>query len=226
MARHLVKRGERLRVHTAWPEVFRPLGKSIELAPFRRLGVDVLAHYSLRKAKATKQFEDCCIQAGIKGVVELKIDWTPTNQVLIQSLKAYARPLLVVQVPRQPMGRTDGFGAELLPRCEVIQSLIDRCRETHTVVQVGAGEALFRFTGIDVDLVNETTVSELIDVASVADRFLGYCSYLVPLAESFGRPALFVWSRRGLNAKHLYVRRITPEKVLEWNLCRCGGRLH
>ncbi len=125
------------------------------------------------------------------------------------------KPVLVVQLPRSPMGRTDGFGAELLPDCRVIQKLIDRARETHTVVQVGAGAALFKFEGIDLDLANGTTVAEMLDVAAVADRFLGYVSFLVPLAESFNKPALFVWSRAGLDTRqHLYVRQITPKKVL------------
>ena len=212
VVRHLVRLGQRLAVRSDWPDVFRPHGDRVEIIQFSRKA-DITAHYTMRKGVAgTTQFEDCCISAGIREPVELKLDWTPTNPRLIESLGQ--KPILVVQVPRLPMGRTDGFGAELLPRCEVIQYVIDKAKQSHRIVQVGAGEALFKFTDIDLDLVNETSVAELLDVASVADRFLGYCSYLVPLAESFGKPALFVWSRRGLNARHLYVRQITPQKVL------------
>jgi hypothetical protein len=57
-------------------------------------------------------------------------------------------------------------------------------------------------------------VRDLLDVASVADGFLGYCSFMVPLAESFSKPALFVWSHRGLRAPQAYVRQITPQKIL------------
>jgi hypothetical protein len=49
VARYFVQRGERLKVCTAWPDVFRPLGDMVRLAPFQRSGIDILAHYSARK---------------------------------------------------------------------------------------------------------------------------------------------------------------------------------
>ena len=214
VARHLVMKGERLRVHTSWPDVFRPLGDNVEIAPFTRLGVNILAHYSLRKGRAeTTQFQDVCLTAGIREPVELKLDWTPTS-CIGDDLKARGRPIVCVQLPRAPMGRKDGFGAELLPDCGVIQKMIDEIKGTALVVQIGSGVPLYRFSGIDVDLANRTTVAELLDVALAADAFLGYVSFIVPLAESLGKPALLVWSRKGLKAGHLYVRQITPKKVL------------
>ena len=46
-------------------------------------------------------------------------------------------------------------------------------------------------------------------------EFVGYCSFVVPLAESLNKPALLVWARRGLRAGHPYIRAITPEKILQ-----------
>lgn len=214
VARHLVAKGELLSVCSKWPEVFRPLPVQVE--PFRRLGVDICAHYTMRKSKPeTTQFQDCCIQAGIREPVALQLDWgAPTNPQLVDRLKQHGKPIVCVQLPRAPMGRTDGFGKSLLPDCRVIQRLIDGLRGRALLVQIGAGAPLFNFNGIDIDLANKTTISEMIDVASVADAFLGYCSFLVPLAESFSRPALFVWSSRGLRDGQQYVRQITPKKIL------------
>lgn len=216
VVRHLLERGAlRMRVKSDWPDVFRPLGNRVEVVPFARSNVDVLAHYSVRKGMAgTTQFQDCCISAGIRERVELRLDWTVVKQGIVDMVRKPGKPVLVVQLPRTPMGRTDGFGATLLPDCRAIQRLIDQAKPDHTVVQIGAGEPLFKFTGIDIDLANKTSVAETIDVASAADRFLGYVSFLVPLAESFGKPAVFVWSRRGLMDKMQYVRQITPQKVL------------
>lgn len=216
VVRHLLEKGSpRLRVKSDWPDVFRPLGRRVEVVPFSRSQIDILAHYSMRKGViGTTQFQDCCITAGIREPVELRLDWEVTNQGIIDAVKAPGKPVLVVQLPRTPMGRTDGFGASLLPDCRAIQRLIDRARPDHTIVQIGAGKPLFQFTGIDIDLANKTGVAETIDVASAADRFLGYVSFLVPLAESFGKPAVFVWSRRGLKDAHQYVRQITPQKIL------------
>lgn len=215
VCRHLRDKGQSLRVHTAWPEVFSQMGPMIETGPFKRSGIDILAHYPTRKKYTnTTQFEDCCITAGIKQSVDLRMDWAPTNQPLLNILKARGRPIICVQLPRSPMGRTDGFGAELLPDCRVIQRAIDCWRGRAFIVQIGSGTPLYKFDGIDVDLAGQTTVSELLDVASIASGFIGYVSFVVPLAESFSKPALLIWSRRGLLSGVPYVRQITPGKIL------------
>jgi thiol-disulfide isomerase/thioredoxin len=215
VVRHMLKRGGlKMRVKSDYPDVFLPLGDRVEVVPFDRR-VDIVAHYSVRKGiEGTTQFQDCCLAAGIHEPVEFRVDWTVTNQSLVDSMRSSGRPVLVVQLPRTPMGRTDGFGASLLPDCRAIQRLINEAKETHTVVQIGAGVPLYRFSGIDVDLANKTTVAELFDVVSAADRCLGYVSFLVPMAEVLDKPATFVWSARGLKDGQLFVRRITPKKIL------------
>jgi hypothetical protein len=206
VVRHLNLRGERLRVATDWPDVFRYL--DVECIQFTRNGIDILAHYSARKPQPTKQFVDVCQTAGIREPVELKLEWRTERRL------STALPVVLVQLPRSPMGRTDGFGAALLPDCRVIQRAIDLLNGRAYIVQVGSGKALHRFTGIDLDLSNKTSVVELIDLAAGCDAFLGYVSFIVPLAESLNKPALLVWSRKGLNSGTAYIRQITPQKVL------------
>lgn len=215
VVRHLVAGGQRLEVCTAWPEVFATYADFIKLSPFRRSPIDVLAHYSRRRNWRTRQFQDVCIQAGIGDAVDLRLDWTVTDTALTQRLLSDGRPIVCLQLPRAPMGRTDGVGLELLPDCRRVQDIIDRLDRRALVVQVGSGRPLFKFSGIDVDLRDETTVSQLIDVASVSSGMLGYVSFIVPLAEALLKPALLVWSKRGLRSSTGFVRQITPAKILE-----------
>lgn len=216
VARHLVLNGIRPEVCNNWPEVFIPLADKIVLSPFRRDNIKMIAHYSTRRrAPGTTQFQDCLVQAGIREQVELKIDWVPINQRLIARAVAPGLPVVLVALPRAPMGRKDGFGLELLPNCQVLQSAIDQLRGRATVIQVGAGVPLYHFTGVDIDLANKTSVSDLLDLAWVADGFLGYISFLIPLAESFAKPALLVWARAGLTStKHEVLRHFSPKKIL------------
>lgn len=215
VARHLVASGERLKVHTEWPDVFRPLGDAVQTAPFTRHGIDYLAHYSARKSHpGTTQFEDCCLTSGIRDEVDLRLDWKAQDSDLLRRLRAPGLPILCVQLPRAPMGRKDGFGAELLPDCRKLQRAVEMVAERCATVLLGSGEPLFRLKGLTFDLSNQTTVSELLDIASIAHGFLGYVSFFVPLAESFDRPALLIWSRRGLRSGTPYIRSITPKKVL------------
>jgi hypothetical protein len=215
VARHLVERGHKVEACCDWPDVFLPLGGKVTVSPFRRKPIDRLAHYSQRRAIAgTTQFEDCCIQAGIREAVDLRLDWQPVNVDLLSRLRASDKPVIVVQMPRAPFGRTDGYGMEFLPNCRRIQDAIERLCGRAFLVQIGNGERQFRFDGIDLDLADRTSVSDVIDVGYAADGFLGYCSFIVPLAESFSKPALLVWSRKGLNSRHDVVRTMKPTKIL------------
>lgn len=218
IARHLLKREYALEVCTAWPDIFLPLRDQIVISEFRRDRIARLAHYTDRKrTPGTDQFQDCCIRAGIQEPVDLRLDWLPQNIELVLQLRAVGKPVIAVQLPRAPMNRTDGFGASLLPNCNVIQRVIDRVGRRAFFVQIGSGEALYRFDGIDLDLANKTSVTELIDVGYAADGFLGYVSYIVPLAESLGKPALLIWSRAGLDSQEPrrdFIRAITPKKIL------------
>jgi hypothetical protein len=149
----------------------------------------------------------------IREPVELKLDWIPESTL-------ESRPYVCVQLPRAPMGRSDGFGMDLLPDCKVIQRGIDALRERFAIVQIGAGAPLYRFRHIDIDLAGNTTVPGLLDVACGAAGFLGYVSYIVPLAESLDKPAMLVWSHKGMSRGHPYVRQITPGKILHKPSCR------
>lgn len=216
VVRHLVEQGERLEVRSDWPDVFRPLAHAVTVTPFNRGGCKVVAHYASRKAMPTTQFDDCCINAGITPPVDFRLDWTPVNLPLIDRLKSHGKPIVCVQLPRQPMDRKDGYGRELLPRGEVLQRVVDVARESGALtVQIGASACLYQLKGIDVDLANKTTVSDLIDVAHAADGFIGYPGFVIALSESFKKPGLYVWARAGLNSIHEFVRQITPQKIFQ-----------
>lgn len=218
IAAHLVREGYKVEACSNWPDLFRYTG--VEVSPFRRERINRLAHYSARKGfVGSTQFQDCCASARVKDVA-LTLPW-------IAAEVSIPRPFVCVQLPRSPMGRRDGFGKEILPDCGKIQQAINMLRGRATVVQIGAGQPLYRFDGIDIDLANKTTVAGMIDVASHASAFIGYPSFIVPLAEALDKRALLVWSRKGLASGTLYVRQITPQKVIHkassrWVIDNCN----
>lgn len=209
VVRWFVEHGQHMEVCCKWPDIFRQYADWVRVVPFRRDRIDVLAHYSLRKFIATtNQWQDCCLQAGIREPWELKLDWMPQTSLPL------TKPYVCLALPRTPMDRLDGIGESLLPDYRAIQRCINVLRQKYQIVQVGAGQARHQFQGIDLDLANKTSVRQLLDVARGAAGFLGYCSFIVPLAESFSKPGLYVWSHRGLKDRHAYVRAITPKKIM------------
>lgn len=207
IARHLVEKGEGVEVCSDWPDVFRYL--DVKVSPFRRGEVDIIAHYTQGKQRNnTDQFQDMCIRAGLSRDIELRLDWRPVG-----TRPDKLQPFVLVHLPRRPMDRSDGFGDELLPRQGAYQAAIDAVREEFTTVMVGRGDAVYPVS-VDIDLSNNTTISDVIDLAYASSGMLGYVSFFVPLAESLAKPALFVWARRGLESQRDYIRTITPKKIL------------
>lgn len=224
VARHLIQtRGLRLRVNSNWPDVFRPLGEACQVVPFDRKAT-LVAHYSARKQeRGTTQFQDCCISAGLREPVELRLDWKMVRPEWATDLTRHAgrRPIIVVQLPRQPMNRPDGFGKELLPQREALQAAVHQLKAQDAfLVQVGAGKPVYELDYIDLNLANCTTVTDLIDIALSCDGFLGYVSFIVPLAESLAKPLLCVWSQAGLKAPNRFISSITPRKILQYRSSR------
>lgn len=209
VARYFVEKGFSLEVCSKWPEVFSQLD-GVHVTSFRRNNIDILAHYSLRKPRTdTNQWQDCCIQAGIKEPWELKLNWQPSSKLITGN-----RPYVCLSLPRVPMDRKDGIGRSLMPSYAAIQRVIDRLKDRFLIVQIGAGPALHQFQGIDIDMSNKTSVAELLDIGYWASGFIGYVSFIVPLAESFSKPGLFIWSHKGLKDRYPYVRQISPQKIL------------
>jgi hypothetical protein len=213
VVRHLVQT-EKVEVCTSWPDVFRPLNGRVVFSPFRRRPVNRVAHYASRRHLIGSQFQDCCVSAGIPKDTEFKLDWEPQNVELIWRLKELAKPIVVVQMPRPPFGRDDGFGMEFLPDFAVVQQAISAIKDRVSLVMVGTGKPIVKYAGIDLDLSNKTTVSDLIDVAHAAHGFLGQCSFIVPLAECFSKPVHIIWSRNHIKSHQAVVRQMTPQKIL------------
>lgn len=221
VARYLVENGHQVEACSDWPDVFSQI-KNVKVSPFRRDRIDRLAHYSTRRReRGTTQWEDVCVNARIPQNTPLVLDWAVKTELADTVYeKACGKRIALVQLPRAPFGRIDGYGMSLLPDCRAIQHAIDAL-DGYYKVQVGKGRSLHAFDGIDLDLANATSVAELLDLAAKADLFVGYVSYFVPLAESFGKQALFVWSADGLKSPLELIANITPSKILHRkDLCR------
>lgn len=217
IARHLLDKGMKLHICTTYPDVFAPIAGRVTFQPFTKVKVDIVAHYGGRKRMPeTDQFEDMCISAGIREKVDLRLDWKVRNSGLVETIKrkANGRKVVFVQHPRTPMGRRDGFGKELSPDYRVMDQVIDLIKDRMLVVKFGQGQPLYNLQKTEMDLVNKTTISDMIDAATACDYFFGQCSFIIPLAESLKKPCMILWSSKGLRAPHEYVRLVTPEKIL------------
>lgn len=208
---HFIGQGQIVTVCSDYPGVFTGTGATV--VPFDRFNIDVLAHYTTGKRDtSTNQWQDICRSARVN--VPLSFEWTVKNRKLVEALRADAkgRPLIMVHGGRTPMGRADGFGKELLPEREAFDEVMASLEDCFTV-RVGKGADLYPLD-VDEDLNGTTSITDLLDLAASCDGVVGQCSFAIPIAEVFDKPLLIVWSAAGLRAPHVYLRQITPTKVL------------
>ncbi len=211
---HFARAGRRVVAISDYPEIFE--GSACRVEPFRRTGVDIVAHYVLGKVNpATNQWQDVCRAAGVMEDVPFTFDWPAHDSQLVAGVRARAagRPMVLVQGGRTPMARKDRFGAELLPRQEAFEAALEPLRGRCYLVAVGKAEPLYPLA-VDEDLTGQTSVPDLLDLFRDCDAAVSQCGFAIPMAEIFDRPLLVVWAAAGLTAAELYVRQITPAKVL------------
>lgn len=210
VARYYLMNGRPLAVRSAHPDVFRPLG--LPVIPFSRDRGAIVAHYVQRKGEpGTSQWQDVCISAGIPRETEMRLDWKLLNPANADYFLGVRRPVIAVLLPRHGMNRNDGFANELLPNWKTLDQLI-QCDAYK--VQIGQGDALYKFHGIDLNLANKTSIGDMLDIASMVDGFVGWCSFMLPLAESLQKPFFSLWSARGMKSRNGFISTLTPQKVI------------
>jgi hypothetical protein len=210
IAENLAKHGP-VTACSNYPDVFR--GSGVRVDPFRRDHIDIVAHYINGKSNSgTTMWQDICANARVDA--PLKFEWTVGNADLIRGLKdrAQGRPMVLVHSGREPMGRKDGFGLDLLPIraafCAVLWSLMD-C----FTIRIGSGNVIYDIP-CEADYYGKTSVGELIDIASVCDGVVSMCGFPVPMAECLDKPLLAVWAAKGLVSANQFIRTCTPSKIL------------
>lgn len=211
LVEQLIAEGERVTVCSDYPDVFIGTGATVE--PFGRHNIQVLAHYSAFKSDPdTNQWQDICRSA--RMTAELRSVWTVRNTALVEKLRtrAFGRKIILVHGGRAPMGRTDGFGAELLPEAGAFTAALEALQDC-LLVRIGKGAELYPLP-TEINLNGSTSVSDLLDVGSICAGVVAQCSFAVPLAEVFDKPLLAIWAARGLTAREAYVRQIAPKKIL------------
>jgi hypothetical protein len=211
IAEALAARGDEITVLTDYPDVF--MGAGVTPRPFERVRVDVTAHYvGFKDRLGTTMWQDICETA--KVAAALRISWPARQSDLVRTLRlaARGRPLVLVHGGRMPMGRNDGFGAEMLPRAEAFNAVLHALRDCY-LVQIGKAPQVYALRA-DVSLNGSTGIADLMDLGQACDGVVAQCSFAVPLAEVFSKPLLAVWARAGLSSRERFIRTVTPQKVL------------
>jgi hypothetical protein len=175
--------------------------------------------YCGRKYKDhTSQFEDVCIAAGVPTDIPYQLNWTVKNEKLVAGIRKSARrkggkPVCLVVNPHKPFGRVDNWGKEITINAEVINGIIREYRKDYYFVSV-CKTPIAKLEHIDQNMCGKTTVSDLIDIASISQCIVAQIGFALPLAESLEKPALIIFSKKGITCGSAFLEAITPKKVI------------
>lgn len=214
-ALHLVERGEAVEVFTIWPEVFADTGvkvRSLDEITGDEDWRSVKSCLHCRILNAPDAFTMACLQAGIVEPVRLRLDWRVRNAVLVERVRreARGRPVLVYQPPKLSPNLNDRLSR---PTIEAYGQTIEGFRD-HFRVRIGHPRFVESMAfPCDLDLFGLTSVSDALDVCSVADRFVCEPSYVQAVAEALDKPYTCVFSRRAVESGRTYISNLKPERV-------------
>lgn len=216
VAEYYKNKGYDVLVRTKFPDVFRPL--RIQTTGFYKIPkADITATYSNRKNQKTNQLQDVLINSNLPIDYDFKIDWTVCNNDLINNVKnaSGGKKILIISMPHQPFDRPDRYGDALKPNFKNMEISINELKKGGWfIIQVGKGACHCNLPNIDLKKQNITSVSDLIDLCSIADGFIGQVGFIVPIAEIFKKPLLVLFSRAGLRSSDAFISAITGDKIL------------
>ena len=216
---------------TNYPELFKSLDNVvchehkklnyISLDHGVKQPVDIRFTYCGRKyTPGTDQYTDSLMSAKISDDLPLSIPWNIQNKELIKTINKKnflsCKPICLLSAPYEPFGRDDEWGKLLRIDPNIMQSIVDKYKKDVFFIQIGNRYTLHKIDGVHMDLVNETTVSDIMDLASYADISLSQIGNALPIAEAVGKKSFTVFSDKALRCENRFISAITPEKVVHY----------
>jgi len=207
VAAEWIRRGEQVRVHTTWPDLFR--GLKVHLAGVEHLvrdgQTDLYACTGCPNCRRPEMatlslFTRACHQCGLYDPVPFDLAWTVTDAEPFGKIKRRAdgRPILIYQPPKI----ANGAEQELYtPPTEAFLRWLDE-HSDHYRIKVGHPSAAEEFRGApcELDLFGKTTVLQMIDLATIGDLFFSQVCFIPTLAETLGKRSAVMFTRRQLSA--------------------------
>lgn len=211
---------EQVTVYTPWPMVFddlpvtvrsmREMDEAKDLRPvaYSRKGSGPVLDLSL------DQFRRGCLRAGFPDFIGLQMFWKVRNKALLKDIrnKAKGRKIFIYQ----PVKLSNNPYQEVLrPDVKAFNGFVDKHKD-YFRIKIGSLAYLAADSAkapCDLDLIGQTSVHDVFDLASIADAIFCEPCFLVVLAEAMDKPFTCMFARKGLESDMDTVSDITPARI-------------
>ena len=213
IGKYYTEKGNDVEICTKWADLYRVLG--LRTLPHQKAFGDIQASYGGRKKNTdTNQYQDLCIASGIKDYPVFKIEWPVQSPALIKMIRKESenKKICIVGAPYKPFGRDDGFGVELEINYDIFEEIMKTYNKQIFFILTGT-KATRKLNYANFDLVDQTSVCDLMDISSIANLFLTQVGHLLPIGECLGKPVACFFSKHGMTCENQFVNTIIPKKV-------------
>lgn len=234
IAEYYSKEYDNIYVMSDFPVLFEHLPKvkcfkhkklnHIDLPDGRKKDIDKRFTYCGRKYTAgTTQFEDSYLSIHIKEKLEMNISWKVKNNELVDNIRKCAKDkkICILSAPYEPFGRDDEWGSLLRIKPDIMQTIVNN-RDDIYFIQVGNKYALHKISNVDLDLIDKTSVSDLMDLVCICDFGISQIGNLLPICECMNKKNFLIFAITGQNCGNKFIEAVTPEKCVHYKKLNCS----
>lgn len=230
IVKYYAQRYDHVHYMTDYPELYKSI-KNVTCYKHRKTNdmgdgtVDIRFTYcGMKYTPGTSQFQDSVLSARINEKLDLKIEWQIQNGRLTEDIKKRAenKKICILAEPYEPFGRLDCWGALLRIKPEVMQTIVNTFRDKVYFIATGNRFVLHHTKHVQHDLVEKTTVSDLMDLLSICDFGLSQIGNLLPMCEALGKKNFLVFAKAAMVSENKFIKAITPEKTVHYKELNCS----
>jgi hypothetical protein len=211
--KYALENGEKTEILTKHPEIYEALrARGLIISDRYAKEPDRECRYAPRYAnQATTTYKDTLILAGIADNLPLEIEFECQRRFDFP----VGKKVCVIRKPSIPMKGKPG-GEVMIPDCNIFKQIIHAFRNEVYFVLAGnsEGDFKFQFKGIDLDLTEKLTVTELLQLIKQSDIALTQCGFFLPFCEALNKKVFIVFADKGMKSKYKFFPHITPKKVI------------
>lgn len=223
VCKYYKEKGENVILETQFPEIFEPLG--IATTTERLLDYELNCSYVPFKGdRNTNQFQDTLRAAKIDAEIPFKIElkkrhpdfrfvepiWAAMGKA-IPEVKVGTKKICIVADLYMASGIR--HRETLIPNQLVYEAIIELLKaKGYLTVLTGQGQTVIQNT--DVNIKNETDITNLLAFVNSADLVLTQVGALLPIAEALGKKCISILSANYRKSGDAFLNQITPRKVV------------
>lgn len=216
IVKYFVDKGKKITVATNYPIVFNALGVRTGLI---NLKPDIFPKYTGRRC-ASSQYQTMLDSVGLP-FIPFRFDWHLgftdrfKDCCLYEFTSAFnysRKTLCIIKEPCTAHMHKGAADYSLTPCVDQMQAWVDKFKDRFFYVSIGSEEvSRGRLENIDYNLIDKTSVQDLITLCQMSAAIVTQVGHLVPIAQGFNKPLKLFYPEKIVDRRFRHLTKETLE---------------